>query len=28
LTPGYRSLLNRTFCNGFGGPASGLQMHS
>jgi len=28
LTPGYRNLLNRTFCNGFGGRASGLQEHS
>jgi len=25
LTPSYRSLLNRTFCNGVGGRASGLQ---
>jgi len=28
LTPGYRILLNRTFCNGVGGRASGLQTHS
>jgi len=27
LTPGYRNLLNRTFCNGVGGRASGLQTH-
>jgi len=27
LTPGYRSVLNRTFCNGVGGRASGLQTH-
>jgi len=26
LTPGYRNLLNRKFCNGVGGRASGLQM--
>jgi len=25
LTLGYRNLLNRTFCNGVGGRASGLQ---
>ena len=25
LTPGYRNLLNRTFCNGFGGRASGYR---
>jgi len=25
LTPGYRNVLNRTFCNGVGGRASGLQ---
>jgi len=25
LTPGYRNLLNRTFCNGVGGQASGFQ---
>jgi len=24
LTPSYRNLLNRTFCNGVGGRASGL----
>jgi len=28
LTPGYRNLLNRTFCYGVGGRASGLQAHS
>jgi len=28
LTPGYRNLLNRTFCNGVGRRASGLQRHS
>jgi len=28
LTPGYRNLLNRTFCNGVGGRTSGLQTHS
>jgi len=28
MTPGYRNLLNRTFCNGVGGRASGLQTHS
>jgi len=28
LTPGNRNLLNRTFCNGDGGRASGLQTHS
>jgi len=28
LTQGYRNLLNRTFCNGVGGRASGLQTHS
>jgi len=27
LTPGYRYLLNITFCNGVGGRASGLQTH-
>jgi len=29
LTPGYRNLLNinRTFCSGVGGRASGLQTH-
>jgi len=25
LTPGYKNLLNRTFCNGVGGRASGLR---
>jgi len=25
LTPGYRNLINRTFCNGVGGRSSGLQ---
>jgi len=25
MTPGYRNLLNRTFCNGVGGRPSGLQ---
>jgi len=28
LTPGYRKLLNRTFCNGVGSRDSGLQTHS
>jgi len=28
LTPGYRNVLNRTFCNGVGGRAPGLQAHS
>jgi len=28
LTPGYRNLLNRTFCDGVGGRASGSQTHS
>jgi len=28
LIAGYRNLLNRTFCNGVGGRASGLQTHS
>jgi len=28
LTPGYRNLLNRTFCNGVASRASGLQKHS
>jgi len=28
LTPGYRNLLTRTFCNGVGGRASVLQTHS
>jgi len=28
LTPGYRNLLNRTFCNGVGVRALGLQTHS
>jgi len=24
MTPGYRNLFNRTFCNGVGGRATGL----
>jgi len=28
LTPGYRNLLNRTFCIGVVGRVSGLQTHS
>jgi len=28
LAPGYRSLFNRTVCNGVGSRASGLQTHS
>jgi len=27
-TPGYRNLLNRTYCNGVGGRVSGSQTHS